>query len=247
MNIRHGLRYSRSRLLCALAGIAGMIVCSSTANAGFANDSTEFAFAISILRSAIGEHPRVLRIEADADGVAIEVQDPRNRNHVDQWRYGKVTYFQVVPVKRLSGPQAVDPQLVNPDLEGNLFDLDAIAFAAVPKLMTAAIARAQLQDAAIVTHVELARQVFILPKPASGDIRWTLRVDSGREHAEVYANAQGNIVGRRPQRHAAGKDPEFVQRAAIGRGGSGSLSRGRGPAGGCDQRRYSHQVHKLCH
>ena len=83
MNIRHGLRYSRSRLLCALAGIAGMIVCSSTANAGFADDSTEFAFAISILRSAIGEHPRVLRIEADADGVAIEVQDPRYRNHVD--------------------------------------------------------------------------------------------------------------------------------------------------------------------
>src|SRR5262249_9813199 len=141
------------------------------------------------------DHPRVLKIEVEADGVAVEAQDPRNRNHVDRWRYGTVTYLRIFSAKRLSGPQAVTPQLVNSDLEANLFDLDAVDFSAAPNLIRAAIARAKLQDAATVTRMTIERRTFILPTPSSGDVRWTVRVDSGREHAEVYANAQGAIVG----------------------------------------------------
>jgi hypothetical protein len=54
--------------------------------------------------------------------------------------------------------------------------------------------RARLQDAAAVTRIEIARQTFILPSPTSGDIRWTLHVEGGLEHAEIYANAQGVVV-----------------------------------------------------
>src|SRR5262249_32922665 len=50
-------------------------------------------------------------------------------------------------------------------------------------------------DPAVVTQMEIARQTFILPQPASGDIRWTLHIASGREHADVFANAQGVIIG----------------------------------------------------
>ena len=177
-----------------LVGVALLAACGR-AQASFLDDSATFGAAIAALRPAIGDHPRVLKIEVDADGVMIDAQDPHNRNHVDRWRYGIVNLLQMIPVKRLTGPRPVDLQLVNPDLEANLFDLDAVDLSATPKLMAAAVARAQLRDRAAVTHMEIARRAFILPNPTSGDIRWTLRIDSGRERAEIYANAQGVIVG----------------------------------------------------
>jgi hypothetical protein len=177
-----------------LAGLT-LLFAGGSAEASFLDDNADFGGAIAAFRTAIGDHPRVLKIEVEADGVAVEAQDPRNRNHVDRWRYGTVSYLGFFPVKRLSGPQAVAPQLINPDLEANLFDLDAVDFSVAPKLIRDAVTRARLQDAATVTRMAIERRTFILPKPSSGDVRWTVRVDSGREHAEVYADARGAIVG----------------------------------------------------
>ena len=191
---RHLRRLPRITVLCALLALI-LLAPGNRAEASFLDDTAELDPAITALRGAIGGHPRVLRIEIRPDGVVIEAQDANNRNHVDRWRYGAVSYLGVVSLKRLSGPQAVGLQLINPDLEANLFDLDAVDLTATSKLVQAAIARAKLQDQAAVTHIEIARQTFILPQPSSGDIRWTVRVDSGREHAEVYANAQGAITG----------------------------------------------------
>jgi hypothetical protein len=70
-----------------------------------------------------------------------------------------------------------------------------VQFSALPKLVDAAIARARLQDAAKVTHMEIQRQIYLLPQPSSGEVRWSLHIDSGRERAEVIANAQGAIIG----------------------------------------------------
>jgi hypothetical protein len=194
--MRHRFRIPRMRALSALITVALLAACGG-AQAGFLNDSAEFGYAMAALRSAIGEHPRVLRIEVDTNVVTIEAQDPRNRLHVDRWQYGVVNVLGVLPVKRnvLTGPEAVQLQLVNPNLEANLFDLDAADLSAMPKLMEAALARAKLQDVATVTQIEIARQTFILPNPSSGDIRWTLHVDSGRERAKIYANGQGDVVG----------------------------------------------------
>ena len=75
-----------------------------------------------------------------------------------------------------------------------MFDVDSIKFGAAPKLISDAIARAHLQDAATVTTMEIARQTFILPEPTSGDVRWTVHVDSGRERADIFADAQGVIL-----------------------------------------------------
>jgi len=216
----HAFRLARTRALLALAGLA-LLAGASGAQASFLDDSAAFDSGVAALRSAIGEHPRVLRIEVDADRIAIEAQDPRNRNHVDRWQYALINILRVFPLKRLSGPQAVEPQLVNPDLEANLFDLDAVDLSAMRKLTSAAIARAGLQDAAAVTRIEIARQTFILPSPTSGDVRWTLTVASGRERAEIYANAQGAIVGadlgstRRAQTLNLFDDPAQVANAAA--------------------------------
>jgi hypothetical protein len=212
------LRFSLTK---ALAGGLLFLAVSGSARASFVDDAAEFDRAVSILRAAIGGHARVLKVEVEPSGVTIEAQDPRNRSHVDRWRYGVVTFLRIIPLKRLSGPQAVEPQLVNPDLEANLFDFDSIDLAAAPKLMTAAIARAKLQDAAAVTRMEIERQIFILPKPTSGEVRWTIYISSGREHAEIRADVKGNIVGvdlsgtQRAKNLDLLKDPSLTADAAA--------------------------------
>jgi hypothetical protein len=181
--------------VCALIAGAALFASADRAKAGFIDDNTAFSLAISVLRSAIGGHARALRIEGDGDGIEIEAQDPHNPNHIDRWRYGIVNYLGMIPLRHLTGPEPVDPTLTNPNLEANLFDLDGVAFSAAPKLIETAIARARLQDPAKVTHIEIQRQTFLLPEPSSGDVRWTLHIDSGRERAEIIANAQGVVVG----------------------------------------------------
>jgi hypothetical protein len=182
------------KALCALIG-AVLLASGTSARASFIDDGATFSLAISVLRGAIGEHARVLKIEGDGNGIEIEAQDPHNPRHIDHWRYGIINYLGMIPLRRLTGPEPVDPTLINPDLEANLFDLDAVQFSALPKLIDAAIARARLQDAAKITHMEIQRQIYLLPEPSSGDIRWTLRIDSGRERAGIIANAQGTIIG----------------------------------------------------
>ena len=184
------------------------------------DDNTSFNLATSVLRGAIGQPVRALRIEADANGIEIDAQDPHNLNHINHWRYGTVTYMGI-PLRRLTGPEPVNPTLINPDIEANLFDLDSIDFTAAPKLVVDAIARGHLQDPATVTKMEIARQIFILPKPTSGEVRWTVHVDSGRERAEIFANAQGTILGadvsdtQRAKTLNILKEPELAAQAAA--------------------------------
>ena len=182
-----------ARLL--LVGAAILLSAPQNAAAGFTDSQSDLTFAVSALRSGLGEHPRVLKIEIDRDAVTIQAQDPHNPRHIDQWRYGVTTYLGILPLKRLGGPIAVDPTLINPDLEANLFDLDAVDFSALGKLSAAAISGARLQDAATIMHIEISRQTYILPKPSSGDVRWALHIDSGRERADIFANAHGEIIG----------------------------------------------------
>ena len=181
------------RALYALV-VPVLLASSGFVTAGYIDDNTTFSLAISVLRGAVGPHARALRIEADVNGIEIHAQDAHNRSHINGWRYGTVTYMGV-PLRRLTGPEPIDPALVNPDIEANLFDLDSIDFAATPKLIHDSIARANLQDPAAVTRMEIARRSFILPQPTSGEVRWTVHVDSGREQADIFADAQGAIVG----------------------------------------------------
>lgn len=206
----------------AYALIGALLLASAgSAKASFVDDGATFNVAISALRGAVGEHARVLRIEGDGNGIEIQTQDPHNPHHIDRWRYGIVNYLGMIPLRRLTGPEPVDPTLINPDLEANLFDLDAVQFSAASKLIEAAIARARLQDPGSVTHMQIQRQTFLLPEPSSGDVRWTLHIDSGRERADIIANAQGTIVGadlggtERARTLDLFKEPELTANAAT--------------------------------
>jgi hypothetical protein len=190
-----------------------------SANASFLDDATALEEAISTLRPVLGTHPRILRIEIDEKSVVVEAQDRRNPRHIDRWRCAD-RIFRIIPM-RVSGPEPVDPSLLDPDLEANLFDLDAVDFGAAGKLGKEAIARAKLEDPAHVTHMEIARRVSILPEPKAGDVRWTVSLTSGREHAEILADAKGMIIGadlsgtQRAKLLDILREPELVKEAAA--------------------------------
>ena len=95
-----------SKALCAVI-IPLLLLSSSAARTGFVDDNAMFSLAISALRGAVGQHARALRIAADGNGVEIEAQESHNRNHINHFRYGIVTYMGV-PLRRLTGPEPVN-------------------------------------------------------------------------------------------------------------------------------------------
>lgn len=72
------------KVLSTFVGVAFIVACGS-AEASLVDDETELRQAILELRSAIGNHPRVLKIEVDPNVVTIEAQDPSNLKHVNRW------------------------------------------------------------------------------------------------------------------------------------------------------------------
>lgn len=150
------------------------------------------AKAIADIRAA-GAIERVLSIQISPREVQIEAQDPNNMRHINRWRLERVNIGKI-NWERLEGPDPVRLDLINPDLESNLFDLAEVDFGAVKTLLRDTIDRAQLEDVASVTAMEIGRQLFLLPKPSSGDVQWKVHVSSERENAGVVADAKGTIV-----------------------------------------------------
>jgi len=207
------------RALYALV-VPVLLASSGFVTAGYIDDNTTFSLAISVLRGAVGPHARALRIEADVNGIEIHAQDAHNRSHIHGWRYGTVTYMGV-PLRRLTGPEPIDPALVNPDIEANLFDLDSIDFAATPKLIHDSIARANLQDPAAVTRMEIARRSFILPQPTSGEVRCRRqRLSPGTSMVCSDASARSILMRRWVRR----RPPLLLLPTSIGRSSENSKS-----------------------
>ena len=69
--------------------------------------------------------------------------------------------------------------------------------------------------------MEIQRRTFILPKPSIGDVRWTVYVSSGREHAEIFADTRGLILSadvsgtERARNLNLLREPELVADAAA--------------------------------
>lgn len=143
-------------------------------------------------------HPtKILSLELRPQELEVELQDPAQPKHIDAWTdtivVGAVRRL-VLGSESISGPRPVDPTLPNPNLDANLFEFKPADAAAIPKLIAAAIQRALLEDAAVVSHMELRRQLHLVPEPSSGPPQWSIEVTSGRERAEIYADLAGDIT-----------------------------------------------------
>ena len=183
-----------ARLVLALCGAVLLLGCRLGDAPSFFAEDNPVPQAVDAIKARIGGPLRALGVVIAPDEITLRIQDPRDRRHVDEWRLDHVN-TGLVSWDRLSGPQPFRLDLVNPDLEANLFDLDEVDFSALGRLIPAAFERAGLEDAAHIARMEIARQVVILPAPSSGAVRWTVSVRSERETAEIVADAHGTIIG----------------------------------------------------
>jgi hypothetical protein len=185
---------SLRRLGAMLACLVLLAGCRFGGAISFFEEDNAIEQAVAAIRARVGSPVHVLNVSISPDDVTIRVQDQNNRNRIEEWRLDRM-HVVAIGWDRLSGPSPYQLTLINPDLEANLFDLDEIDFSTSLKLANTAIAQATLAGKARVTRMEIARQVFVIPTPSSGEIRWTVDVNSERESVQVFADAQGTIIG----------------------------------------------------
>jgi hypothetical protein len=135
---------------------------------------------------------RVLSIEIKPLTLTMQVQDPTAPGFVNEYTYRALTGVSAMLHSSIIGPRAVHLNLINPNLEENLFDLTEVNFAAVADAAHDAVRRVALEGGGAVQSIHIQRQVGILP-PSSGDIQWEIFVGGPRESASAYADAQGRV------------------------------------------------------
>jgi hypothetical protein len=158
----------------------------------FFEEEGAIARAIDELRAA-GGFERVMSIDVAPGQVQIEAQDPNRLGHVNRWRLVK-NNIRSFNWEEIEGPEPVEINMAGRDLEDNLFNLSDVDFAAAQSLMKEALTRAALEDPGTVESMDIRRTLFLIPKRASGDVRWAVRVRSGRESARLVADAKGHPV-----------------------------------------------------
>lgn len=139
-------------------------------------------------------HPpvRVLQIDITPSSLSMLVQDPGAPTRVVEYRYNQ-SDFVFFKHTSVSGPREVQPQLINPKLEENLFNLETVNLAAVPGAVQEAIKQTALEGGGAVERIEIKRTIGIFPALHNGDVEWMLAVRSPRETASAYADARGHV------------------------------------------------------
>lgn len=143
-----------------------------------------------------GNPTKALSLDIRANQLIAEVQDPANPQHVDAYidRIATGTFRRWFNPESVSGARPVELNLINRDLDANLFALKPDDLGAVAKLAAASVKRAALEDPARIDRMELRRHLYLIPEPRSGDVEWSTEVTSGRERATVFANLSGAIT-----------------------------------------------------
>lgn len=176
-------------LLCAMTLVAAWRIGPPLT---FFDDKGAIAKSVAEIAAA-GKFSRVLSIQISPEEIQIEAQDPVEKRHVNRWRLLRMNVSSFNWEAR-KGPEPVALSLIDPNLEANLFDLSEVDFSATDTFIKDSVSRAALEDPASVVSMEIRRQLFLLPKPSSGDVRWTAQVSSERETANVIADSKGRIV-----------------------------------------------------
>jgi hypothetical protein len=155
-------------------------------------EGTSSQEAVAKLSEKLNAPVRVLKIEILPNTLSIQVQDPAARTQVNEYTYRKMPGVIAMVFPAVAGPKPVRLNLINPNLEENLFDLAKVNFAAVAETVRTAERRVALEGGGATRAIEIQRRVGILP-PSSGEIEWNISVAGPRESASAYADAQGRV------------------------------------------------------
>ncbi|MCD2181869.1 hypothetical protein [Rhizobium sp. GN54] len=182
-------RFLVAGLFAVLLSVAG----PARADSSYIADPGEAARAFDALVAETGGKPHMHALELSDRRLTIDTLGKRP-GEMDEWQIGRVTRL-FLEFETIVGPRPVRSAGLVGDTDSGFFDRSEIALEKVPEVAASAIAYARLDEEAHVQSIEISRQVEILPRPAYGDIRWSIYVTSGRESAIVRTDAAGNIIG----------------------------------------------------
>jgi hypothetical protein len=143
--------------------------------------------ATDAFKKKIGGPIKALSLEIEKDSVTLRAQDPNNRQHVDEYKYARGF---------VAGPNPVQLNMLERNLDNTLFDLDAVNLAATPDLAKAALSRTSLEGGKV-TKMVIERRLGMVGGTLikAGEVDWTVTVEGTRENASVLANAKGQVTG----------------------------------------------------
>ncbi len=168
--------------------------------------------AAKMVDSVKGKIPKPFRIvEAviESDEMRLQIVDPDNPRNVDEYRSraGIVT-----------GPNPVKLNALVDDPVQSSVPISEIDFAAVPKIVSAAVERVSLEGG-VVRRMTFQRQFAISGSDAGslGAPRWHVEIEGTRENASATANGAGEIIGLDLSRTSRAKDYTVLSKEELKR------------------------------
>jgi hypothetical protein len=143
--------------------------------------------AVEAFRKKLGGGPiKALSLEIEPDSATLKAQDPKQPEHVDQYRYTRGI---------VSGPTPVQLDLLSNNLDKSLFNLDDINLAATATVARTALERAKIEGGKI-KRMTIERALSLATDMTkSGSVRWTIEIEGTRENASASADTKGEILG----------------------------------------------------
>src|SRR5450432_2345922 len=137
---------------------------------------------------------RVFKIVIRPGKLTIQVQSSVSPRQLNELTYDDSSELAGLIFPVVSAPRVVSPDLINPNLEENLFNLAQVNLRAVPAAVGEAVRRLALVGGGAAQSVTIQRQVRILPDISSGDVQWVIAVRGPSESASATTDAQGRLV-----------------------------------------------------
>ena len=150
-------------------------------------EGTAMSDAATAFKKKLGGPFKALNVQINPDSVILRAQDPKQPTNVDEYQYSAFLHS-------VSGPRPVELSSLENNLDNTLFDFDSVNWTATESLAHDAIERTRINDAKIVKMTVERALAIGSAVTKSGTLGWTIEVNSSREHATAYADAQGKIT-----------------------------------------------------
>jgi hypothetical protein len=179
-------------LLTLLLIVSVLLACKMLSKSNMF-EGTEMQDAVAAFKKKIDGPIKALSLTIEKDSATLRAQDPKNLQHVDEYKYVKGLVV---------GPTPVQLNLLERNLDKTLFNLDEVNLAATPALAKAAVERTKLEGGKV-AKMEIERSLnlsAVFDKSSndlikSGGVQWRVSVQGTRENASVVANMKGDITG----------------------------------------------------
>jgi hypothetical protein len=166
---------------------------ATSADRTYTSDSEVREKGLNALMAKMSETRPVASLRFTPDEIVAMGQSDGGDGFL-QWTAGRLN-LQLFNLHMVSGPTVVDNFSVVDDRSGAFFRLSEANLDGFDAAVAAAVAYAKLEDIPVVSYVEIARAISIMPQPAYGDIRWTIGLRTDEESAVAYLTTEGDVIG----------------------------------------------------